>query len=184
MPEPEEFIGKLVAGGGAVPLFSDPHQLLQQDEHEQLERKSTLRWDLKTLTVNRSLERSALKTVAAFLNSRGGHLVLGVADDGAVVGMEHDYATLVRKDADGLVNHFGNLFNAMLGAHLRHLVRVQPFYVKDKACMVVSVAPSDRPVYLADEGKEEFFVRTGNGTTSLKLSEAAAYVESRYRTKQ
>lgn len=182
LPEPQQFVDHLVA---VRPLSGDaePAELVSADENERLERKSTFRWDVRTRTVNRALEKAAMKTVAAFLNSDGGHLVLGVGDDGAVVGVAHDYATLARKDADGLVNHFGNVFNAMLGAHVRHLVQLKPFMYGDTECMMVSVSVSSRPVYLADDGREEFFVRTGNGTTSLKLSEAAAYSASHWGTK-
>jgi type I restriction enzyme, R subunit len=41
------------------------------------------------------LETASLKTIAAFLNSReGGTLLIGVSDDGAVYGLESDYASL------------------------------------------------------------------------------------------
>lgn len=162
-------------------MDSAAEDLLFGDEHEKLERKSTLRWDLGTEKVNRQLERAAMKTVAGFLNANGGQLVIGVGDDRKVVGLEHDYATLTRKDADGFTNHFGNIFNAMLGAHVRHLVQLKPLAVQGKDCMLVTVAPSPQPVYLSEEGKEEFFVRTGNGTTSLKLSEAHAYIDARWK---
>lgn len=33
---------------------------------------------------------AALKTIAAFLNTEGGDLLIGVADDGSVVGIERD----------------------------------------------------------------------------------------------
>ncbi len=155
-------------------------QLVAADEHEGLERKSTFRWDLAANKVNKTMERSAMKTIAAFLNTDGGHLVLGVGDDRTIVGMAHDYATLARKDADGLVNHFGNTFNAMLGAHLRHLVAVRTVATDEKECMLVSVKPSAHPVYLKEDGTEAFFIRTGNSTTSLKFSEAAVYIQSHW----
>ena len=41
------------------------------------------------------LEGAVLKTVAAFLNSYdGGTLLIGVADDGTVHGLDADYASL------------------------------------------------------------------------------------------
>lgn len=162
----------------------DPGTLAVQPEHERLERKSTLRWDIAAGKVNKSLERAAMKTVAAFLNTKGGHLVIGVGDDGAAVGLERDCATLARKDTDGLVNHFGNVFNTLIGAHVRHLVQLRTFTYREKPCILVSVGISPRPVYLADEGKEEFFIRTGNSTTSLKLSEAQAYIDTHWHKKK
>lgn len=159
-------------------------EFLVGDEHEKLERKSTFRWDLAAGKVNKNLEKAAMKTVAGFLNADGGHLIIGVGDDRSVVGIDPDCATLARKDADGLTNHFGNVFNTMIGAHVRHLVSVKPLAIRDTQCMLVAVSPSPQPVYVSDDGKEEFFVRTGNGTTSMKLSETQAYIEARWPRKR
>jgi schlafen family protein len=156
-------------------------ELMSQPEHENLEFKSTLRWDLKAGKVNRALEKAAMKTVAAFLNSRGGTLVLGVDDARTVVGLHHDIATLQRQDEDGFETHFSNVFRAMIGPEFRQFVRMTRDTAGGKACYVVSVVPSAKPVYLRDENTEEFFIRTGNGTTSLKLSEVASYIDSRFR---
>lgn len=158
----------------------DPLTLVRAPEHEQLERKSTLRWDLKTGTVNKALEKAAMKTVAAFMNSRGGHLVLGVGDRGEAIGLEYDYASLQRQDADGLQNHFSNVLSAMLGPSLRQYVQLRPFTHEGKACMLVSVAPAARPAYLIDQDREEFFIRTGNGTTALKMSETNTYIHEHF----
>lgn len=159
---------------------ADPLALVHTAEHEQLERKSTLRWDLKTNAVNRSLEKAAMKTIAAFMNSKGGNLLLGVGDHGEAVGLEHDYATLPRKDADGLQNHFSNMLSAMLGPSLRHYVKLRLFTHGGKACMLVSVAPAKQPAYVRDQEHEEFFIRTGNGTTPLKMSEAHTYIHEHF----
>lgn len=159
----------------------NPLQLVRTAEHEQLERKSTLRWDLHTGTVNKALERAAVKTVAAFMNSRGGDLLLGVGDNGEAVGLEHDFATLPRKDADGFQVHFSNVLTAMLNPSLKRYIRLQPFVHGGKECLQVCVRPADRPAYVSDHDREEFFIRTGNGTTSLKISEANEYIASRFK---
>jgi len=56
------------------------------------------------------LETAVLKTIAAFLNSaEGGTLLIGVADDGTIHGIESDYATLPpgRHCATVVYRHFG-----------------------------------------------------------------------------
>jgi predicted HTH transcriptional regulator len=177
MAEPRELVAQLTGFIGVAEHV--PQDLARAREHAGLERKSTLRWDLKAGAVNRSLERAAMKTVAAFLNSGGGHLVLGVADDGTAVGLEHDFRTLPRKDEDGWENHFNNLLAAMLGPGFRPYVQVRHFLHDGKPCAAVTVAASPRPAFLTEDGKEEFFVRTGNGTTPLKISEAHQFIVSR-----
>jgi hypothetical protein len=50
---------------------------------------------------------------------------------------------------------------------------------------VVQVMPSARPVYLKIDDSEQFYVRTGNATTPLKLSEVEKYSRTRWpRTKE
>lgn len=154
--------------------------LLNKAEHENLEFKSTFRWDTRQNNVNKTLEKSVMKTIAAFLNSQGGHLVIGVDDNKAIVGLTSDYGSLIRKDADGFENHFTQVFHNMIGAEFRQLVKLNWSRVENKECCLVSVLPSQKPVYLkGDNNGEEFYIRTGNGTTSLKLSEANTYIDSR-----
>ena len=40
------------------------------------------------------------KAIAGMLNSEGGHLIIGVADDGTILGIEEDLKTLRKPDAD------------------------------------------------------------------------------------
>ena len=56
---------------------------------------TTLRWDLKEAGVNKKLEEVIIKTIAAFANSQGGTLLIGVADDGDVIGLEPDISRWV-----------------------------------------------------------------------------------------
>jgi membrane protein YdbS with pleckstrin-like domain len=177
--DPAQFAHSITHGSVGL-AGADPQVLVASPEHERLERKSTFRWDLRAEKVNKTLERSALKTVAAFLNTNGGHLLLGVADDGTAVGMQHDYASLPRADRDGFENHFSNLLSASLGPLARRNITLKPFTHEGKECVLVSVMPSSTPVYASLDDQEEFFIRTGNGTSSLKVSDAHRYIASRF----
>ncbi len=69
----------------------EAEELIKQGESKTLEFKSTLRWNLvEDRKDDKVITHAALKTVAAFLNTEGGDLLLGVADDGSVVGIEVD----------------------------------------------------------------------------------------------
>ncbi len=155
-------------------------ELLQMEEHERLEFKTSFRFDHKIDQLNRELEKAALKTIAAFLNTKGGHLVIGVNDEKEPIGLARDYATLKRQDNDGFENHFTQIFNVMIGPEFRHFVKVWFNSLSDIEICVVQVVPSTRPVYLKTDGNEYFFVRTGNVTTPLKLSEVEVYRRSRW----
>jgi membrane protein YdbS with pleckstrin-like domain len=158
----------------------DISHLLTENEHDQLEFKSSFRYDHHLGKANRDVEKAAMKTVAAFLNSKGGYLVVGVNDSHAPLGLQSDYQTLQRADSDGFENHFTQTFNSMIGPEFRGLVKMSFHTVDAKDLCVVQVLQSPRPVYFKAENNEQFFVRTGNSSTALKLSELEPYLRSRW----
>lgn len=169
---------------GSQDYFSDEEpdvlKLIIQEEHEHLEFKSTLRFDQRQKETSREMEKAVMKTVAAFLNSKGGILVIGINDNQEIIGLHDDYETLPRKDSDGFENHFTQVFNKMIGPEFRHLVRLKFQDINENEICLVQVATSMRPVYLKIDSDEHFYVRTGNATTPLKLSEVEAYSRSRW----
>ncbi len=153
-------------------------EIIKSGEHEKLEFKTSLRWDVKRDTVNRELEKAVMKTVAAFLNSDGGHLLIGVDDGGQPVGLENDIATLVKQDADGFENHFNNIFNSMIGPEFRRFVKLRFDNIGGKTVCSVNIEPGRKPAYLKTGDGENFYIRTGNVSTPLKMSEVATYISS------
>jgi hypothetical protein len=66
-------------------------ELLKQQESKTLEFKASLRWNLKeNRQDDKAITHSVLKTIAGFLNTEGGDLLIGVADDRTVLGIDHD----------------------------------------------------------------------------------------------
>lgn len=157
--------------------------LLSRGENEKLEFKSSFRWDKHQDKVNKNLERAAMKSIVSFLNSEGGQLLIGVDDLGQIVGLGDDYASLPKPTADGFQNHFTNIFHAMIGPEYRQFLELVIIKVEDRDCCLVKVKPSNKPAYLKLDNGEEFYIRTGNGTASLKLSEVASYIDSHWRGK-
>jgi hypothetical protein len=154
------------------------HELIQTGEHEQLEFKTSMRWDAKRGQINRELERSVMKTIAAFMNSKGGSLVIGVDDKQGIVGLRPDLNSLNKKDHDGFENHFNNVFNAMLGPEFRRHVQLSFHEIGREHVCLVSVEQANQPVYLKTDTGEDFFIRTGNATTPLKVSQVASYISA------
>ncbi len=181
---PETLLKTIKQGGApyenALAKEPDVSRLLAENEHDRLEFKSSLRFDNKMGRVSREVERAAMKTVAAFLNSKGGYLVLGVNDSRVPLGLENDYRTLQRNDSDGFENHFTQTFNSMIGPEFRTLVKLWFNNMDGQDICVVQALPSPRPVYLKTDNNEQFYMRTGNISTSLKLSEIESYSRSRW----
>lgn len=155
--------------------------IIRQGEHEQLEFKTSFRWDVNKDQVNKELERSVMKTVTAFLNSQGGSLIIGLSDTGQVHGLESDFASLVKQNFDGFENHFNNLFVSMIGPEFRRHVKLSLHNINDKSVSLVEVDRAHKPAYLKTDKGEDFFIRTGNATTPLKVSQVSSYISSQWR---
>lgn len=151
-------------------------ELIAQGESTRCEFKSTLRVNLHTNEKDKKIELMVLKTIAAFLNTHGGHVVIGVNDKGEALGLENDEFP----NEDKMNLHLVNLLRQRLGPE--HLVHTDFRFedVGDKRVLVVKCSPSSLPVYHTDGNTELFFIRTGAATTELKPSEIQGYLKQRF----
>lgn len=90
-------------------------ELIAEGESDELEFKSSLRWDYDESRVNEELEKVVVKTVAAFANAQGGTLLIGVTDEGEILGLAHDYVSLDGADRDKFERHLNTLLCNQLG---------------------------------------------------------------------
>ena len=189
IPEPRKYADLLVNikdSVGNIRVNPEPESLaslISKGEHERLEFKTSFRWDVLQNKVNKNLEKAVMKTIVSFLNSGGGYLLVGVDDEGKVMGLENDYRSLPKPNADGFQNHFTNVFHSMIGPQFRQFVDLSVHKINGQECCLVRVMPSGKPAYLKLDNGEEFYIRTGNGTTGLKLSETSSYIDSHFRAK-
>lgn len=154
---------------------NDLSNLLKAGESDQVEFKSTLRWNLHTDKADKKIENASLKTVAAFLNSDTGTLFIGVDDEGNSLGLEKDRFA----NEDKALLHWNSLLKAHLGVEFMPLIRSRFYTVSGQRILVVQCQRSLQPVFFRRENEESFFARTGNGTHQLKPSEVLAYMEQR-----
>jgi Putative DNA-binding domain len=163
-------------------LNKDLPSIIRQGEGPLVEFKSTLRWDMQEDRINRGLEQVVLKTLAGFFNSYiGGTLLIGVADNGELVGLEKDYQTLKKPNQDGFEQALMTVISTNLGADLCPLVHVLFHVIDNKEVCRVIVSPAKRPVFLTQGNAQKFFVRTGAGTRDLNIQEALDYVGGRWK---
>lgn len=160
------------------PPSDDPLvKLIVAGESGRVEFKSSARWDYKQSNVNKELEKVIVKTVAAFLNSEGGTLLIGVADDGSILGLESDYRTFGSKQNADLYENWliGRLLES-LGRDRARSIRVSFHALEGKQICRVDVSPSSHPVFFTDEkSNERLYVRSGNSTRELAASEMLRY---------
>lgn len=149
--------------------------LIAQGENRMIEFKSTLRMNLHSKKPGKEIEMAWLKGVAAFLNTDGGTLLLGVTDAGEVTGLERD----VFENEDKCRLHFKNLIATHIGAELSKYIRFVLVPVNEKTVGVVHCARSSEPVFLKNGNKEAFHIRNGPSSDELPVSKALNYIKQR-----
>ena len=157
-------------------------ELVKQGESKTLEFKSSLRWNLKEdRKDDKRITHAALKTIAAFLNTDGGDLLIGVADDGSAMGIEHDKL----EAEDKFMRHVAQVVRNGLGVRASTCVDPKMQTVGGKRVCLVSCRRSPEPVRLKWKGVErtedgDFFVRSGPGSVVLSADEVGEYVRTRF----
>ena len=170
---------KLENKGMDVFDINDPetsiYQVIEHGEGQTVEFKSTIRMNLHTKKPGKEIELAWLKGVAAFLNTDGGTLLLGVTDSGEITGLEKD----VFENEDKCKLHFKNLIAQHIGAELSKYIHFQIVPVGDKTVGVVSCDRSAEPVFLKTNKSEAFYIRNGPSSDELPVSKALNYIKNR-----
>jgi hypothetical protein len=170
--EPEAYI---------IPEEPRPVQaLIDGGEGQYVEFKSSLMWDYRRETVNKDLYEPVMKNVVGFMNSTGGTVLIGVGDDGTVLGLDADLRSLRKPDTDGFENVFNMAFRKMIGVEFRRFVDLSFPEVDGRPLCTVTVRPSSQPAYLTHKGAEAFYIRAGNASQPLTVSQATRYIRDHF----
>ena len=158
--------------------------LIDGGESDEVEFKSTARWNVHTEQKDDRMEMAIAKTIAGFLNADGGVLVIGVDDDGEPVGLDRDLSLMKAPDHDRYQLWLTDHLEKTLGKPSIAFIAVTFERYRGDDVVLVRVDPSDRPVFL-DEPKggrtADFYVRMGNSTRKLLTDEFADYQRSRWQ---
>jgi serine/threonine protein kinase len=132
--------------------------------------------------IQKLLRKSVTKTIAAFLNSDGGTLLIGVADSGAVLGIEPDFGYLRqgKQTADGWLLSLQEVIINALGAEVWNTVRVSLVPHGPQTAAVVSCPPRTTETWHSEDGGECFYIRAANGTRQLKGSSLLKYIREHW----
>ena len=105
-------------------------------------------------------------------------LIIGVDDDGNVLGLEKDYKTLKHKNRDGYEREVFRIISTQLSHEACFSNHISFYSINEKDVCVVNIEPSNEPVYVNDEGNTTFYVRTGNATYPLSVKETVDYLKT------
>lgn len=120
-----------------------------------------------------------LKSVAAFLNSDGGTLLIGVKDNGNILGMEIENFA----NDDKYLLHFTNLMQNNIGIKNMQYVHYDLVEIENKKILKVECEPASMPLYLKIESVEAFYIRSGPASKKLPVSAAVSYINEHFQNR-
>ena len=162
------------------PANEEIHAQILSGESDTVEFKSTMRYDLLSKEVNKKLEYVIAKTIAAFMNSEGGNLFIGVDDNQNILGLAYDISTLTKKNIDGFELHLVEVIKKFIGAGLISHIKISFPIVDDIQICRIKISKNSKPVFIKYEEREDFFVRTGCSSQPLSREEQSAYEKSHW----
>ena len=158
-------------------MENDPIKILiKGGENDKLEFKSTLRWNQKEDKKDWSMEYTVMKTITAFMNSFGGTLLIGVKDDGSIIGIEADKF----QNEDKYLLHFSNLIKKYIGLEYSECINYYFVDLEGKKIMKVDCSRNKKPVFMKLGDKEEFYIRSGPSSIKLPISKVIKYIDNHF----
>ena len=151
-------------------------ELVLAGENATVEFKSSMRYDFQQEKTNKELAKVIAKTIAGLLNAKGGTLLIGVNDEGEILGIQKDMATLSKKNEDYYEMTLRSALGKHLGVEVSPVVHVEFVDVESKRVAVLRAKSHPEPVFFQDGDKREFYVRDGNSTRPMHIMAAHKYI--------
>jgi len=153
-------------------------EIIRKGETKFVEFKTSLRWNTHTNQPDAKIEKSSLKTIAAFMNSEGGTLYVGVQDNGNILGIQEDHFP----SNDKFLLHFNNLFSEKIGKEFIKYIDPQIIEIEGYHVFKVACRRSDEPIFYKDlDRQDEFFVRHGPSSIPLSMREFMNYSKDHFK---
>lgn len=132
--------------------------------------------------MNSSLSTAVAKDISSFMNSKGGTLFVGIADDKKILGIQKDFETFGqgKQNDDGFQLHFVQIMKNLLGVSSLELILLRFEELDGQRIARIDVTRSEEPVYLKVGDKTEFYVRIQGSSHPLNLEEAVKYISSHW----
>lgn len=153
-------------------------EIIRRGESKTVEFKQTLCMETKDGSKQKYISKMVVKTVAAFLNSDGGELFIGVTDEGDVSGVQGEVDSLFAGSFDRYLQHFKSLLKDQIGEQFYPLINYKRVDLKGGSILHVRCERSSFEVFV--EGTD-FYVRTNPATDKLEGRKMIDYIRQRFK---
>lgn len=144
--------------------------IISQGETGQVEFIPTLLFDSKIRNATISTKEKIAKTISAFLNSKGGILIIGVNSKREILGLENDFKLAGSKNAHKFFREeFDQILENYLSFTVTYKIEAEFIYIAGKEVFFVFVAPGKRPLFIKGPSGKEFYIR--GEASSRKLTD-------------
>lgn len=148
--------------------------LIRKGENKHIEFKESFSKNIRTGQKDKEIEKSSLKNIVGFLNADGGTLLIGIADNGEIKGVEDDFFT----STDKYKLNFKNSINSKIGSEFYSLIDYELFNIAGHYVLRVDCKASSEPCFY---DQTEFFVRTNPATDKLEGKKQIDYIKERFK---
>ncbi|MEM6721932.1 MAG: ATP-binding protein [Bacteroidota bacterium] len=163
--------------------------VIKRGEGKTIEFKSTLHYDIVNDIEAKRLIFQSFKNIAAFLNSEGGTLLIGVADDRTILGLEaYEYPLLKDGDKEDLFQlQLDNLIRTHFGDAVHRIVSVAIVKIEGKSICEIRIKEKyTAPIFITkkEENKSKrkaFYIRRLSSAIELKDDEMEAYIKAHWQ---
>ena len=152
--------------------------LAREGESATTEFKETFSMDVRKGSKEKYMELSCLKTIVAFLNTKGGVLLVGVTDSSEITGVKEE-VNKFHKNSDAFLLHLKNQLKQRIGEQYYPFISPQLVDLGNVQVLMVECSPAASPCYL--DGKE-FYVRTNPATDKLEGPKLVEYVQNHFNS--
>lgn len=178
--------------------YNDLIQLIENDENERVEFKSTLFVPLEfknnkigpenDSNLKLKVTHSSMKTLVAFANTHGGTLIIGVNDDKKILGLKNDYSLFNKKHKyrDEFGKKFDSTVKDFIGDDFFPIINKSFINTPEGDVLRVDVNKSSKIFFLLKdergERKEELYIRAMASTRYLRGYELSSFIISKLGT--
>ena len=163
------------------PVEQNTFEIIKCGESNNCEFKETMRVCLKQKAPPEAIELGVLKTIAAFSNSNGGDLFIGVNDNEEIVGLEKDYLSFkpIDQNKDGFQKHLDNIISKTFTNSIFSSLLITIETINNLDFCRINVKKARNAIFAKINKEEKFYIRRSGSTVELSKSEMIKYLKNR-----